>query len=138
MADLPLEEAEVVQGPIEEAGLGMVLFVAPTSTDERLARVAAAGPICIYAIADLGVTGERRDVGGRAIELAERVRSITDLPLIMGVGISTPEQAGALRGRADGVIVGSALVRRVLEASDPSAAAQAVRAAVSELADALR
>ena len=93
VADLPLEEAAVIQRPIEEQGLGMVLFAAPTSSDARLGAIAAAKPMFIYGIADLGVTGERSGSSTRAGELAARIKAVTDVPLVMGVGISTPDQA---------------------------------------------
>jgi tryptophan synthase alpha chain len=137
VADLPLEEAAPIQGPVEEAGLGMVLFAAPTASDERLKAIAAAEPVFIYGIADLGVTGERSEAGDRAARLATRIRAVTDVPLVMGVGISTPDQARRLKGRVDGVIVGSALVRRVIEATDEVAALADVRAAVGDLVEAL-
>ncbi|MDH3261648.1 MAG: tryptophan synthase subunit alpha [Acidimicrobiia bacterium] len=138
VADLPLEEAAAIQDPIEATGLGMVLFAAPTSSNARLEAIAAANPVFIYGIADLGVTGERRGSSSHARELAARIRTVTGLPLVMGVGISTPDQARSLAGEADGIIVGSALVRRVLEAPDEQAALDAVRNAVVELAGALR
>jgi len=138
VADLPLEEAAAIQGPIEAMGLGMVLFAAPTSSAERLRAIAAANPVFIYGVADLGVTGERRESNTRAGDLAARIRGVTSLPLVMGVGISTPDQARSLAGRADGIIVGSALVRRVLEAPDERTAVAEVGAAVSDLAGALR
>jgi tryptophan synthase alpha chain len=138
VADLPLEEAAAIQQPIEATGLGMVLFAAPTSSDLRLEAIAAANPVFIYGIADLGVTGERRGPSSRARELAARVRTVTGLPLVMGVGISTPDQARSLAGEADGIIVGSALVRRVLQAPDEQAALADVRRAMVDLAGALR
>jgi tryptophan synthase alpha chain len=138
VADLPLEEAAAIQGPIEAMGLGMVLFAAPTSSPERLRAIAAANPVFIYGVADLGVTGERRESNTRARDLAVRIRGVTPLPLVMGVGISNPDQARSLAGRADGIIVGSALVRRVLEAPDERTAVAEVGAAVSDLAGALR
>lgn len=138
VADLPLEEAAAIQEPIERHGLGMVLFAAPTATDARLEAIAGAGPMFIYGIADLGVTGERRRSSSHARELAARIRSVTDVPLVMGVGISTPDQARSLTGEADGIIVGSALVRRVLEAPDEPTAITEVRSAVADLAGALR
>ncbi len=138
VADLPLEEAAAVQEPIEAAGLGMVLFAAPTSSDARLQAIADAKPVFIYGIADLGVTGERSGSSSHAHDLAARIRAVTDVPLVMGVGISTPDQARALSGETDGIIVGSALVRRVLEAPDEQSAISEVRSAVADLAGALR
>ena len=138
VADLPLEEAAVIQRPVEAAGLGMVLFAAPTSSDARLRKIAEAKPVFIYGVAELGVTGERRGTSSHAHELAARIRAITGVPLVMGVGISTPDQARSLAGQTDGIIVGSALVRRVLEAPDERSALVEVGAAVADLAGALR
>lgn len=138
VADLPLEEAAIIKEPIEATGLGMVLFAAPTASDARLQSIAAANPVFIYGIADLGVTGERSRSSAHARELAARIRTVTGLPLVMGVGISTPDQARSLAGQVDGIIVGSALVRRVLEAPDEYAAFTEVGSAVAELSGALR
>ncbi len=71
VADLPFEEADPVQRAVEAEGLGMVLFAAPTTTDERLARLAEAGPAFIYGVAEVGVTGEREKSGGRAAAMVE-------------------------------------------------------------------
>ena len=138
VADLPLEEAAAIQEPIEAAGLGMVLFAAPTSSDARLEAIAVANPVFIYGVAELGVTGERRGLSSHALELATRIRRVSGLPLVMGVGISTPDQARSLAGATDGIIVGSALVRRVLEAPNEQVALTEVGAAVADLAGALR
>ncbi len=123
IADIPLEEALPLKPALEGYGLGVVLFAAPTTDDRRLDAIAASGPAFIYGVNDLGVTGERTGATDRGVALAHRIRARTDAPLVMGVGISRPEQVGALRGTADGVIVGSAVVRRVLEAPDAAAAA---------------
>ena len=115
----------------------MALFAAPTTSDRRLERIASARPAFIYGVASLGVTGERTTLSDRAHVLSQRIRSISDAPLVLGVGISTPAQATAAAVDADGVIVGSALVRRVLDASGPAEAVSSVAAAVSDLARAL-
>jgi tryptophan synthase alpha chain len=115
----------------------MVLFVAPTSSDARIEAVAALEPAFIYGVAEMGVTGERARSSGRAVDLARRVRAATDIPLVLGVGISTPEQAAAAGEVADGVIVGTALVRRVLESPSPADAAEALAGAVRALRTAL-
>ena len=133
VADLPLEEARPFKEAAERAGLGMVLFAAPTTSDERIGRIVEAEPVFIYGVADLGVTGERSEASGRAIELAGRIQALTDLPLVMGVGISTPQHAAALAGKTDGVIVGSALVRQVLDAATPEEAVGALSEAVRAL-----
>jgi tryptophan synthase alpha chain len=135
--DMPLEEAAPVEEAAAAHGLGVVLFVAPTSSDERIAQVVAHDPAFIYGVAEMGVTGERQESSGRARELAARVRAHTDIPLVLGVGISTPEQAAAAGEVADGVIVGTALVRRVLEAATPDDAARELAEAVKALKAAL-
>ena len=122
VADLPAEEAAPFQRAFESAGLGMVLFVAPTTDETRLAAIAAAEPVFIYGVAELGVTGVRDTASSRVDELAGRVRTVTDIPLVFGVGISTPAHAAAAAAVGDGVIVGSALVHRVLDAPDAATA----------------
>lgn len=138
IADLPVEESAPFVNAAATAGLGMALFAAPTTSDERLQQIAAARPSFIYGVASLGVTGERAELSGRGSVLADRIRAISDVPLVMGVGISTPEQAASAAANADGIIVGSALVRRVLDAPDPRTAVSSVGDAVRALAAALR
>ncbi len=135
--DMPVEEASVVKRAADENDLGMVLFVAPTSSNARIRAVAELDPVFIYGVAELGVTGERSESSGRAVELAGRVREVTDVPLVLGVGISTPEQAAAAGQVADGVIVGTALVRRVLESPDAATAEASLAEAVAALRSAL-
>ncbi len=126
LPDLPLDEAtdwlEVAAG----AGVETVLLAAPTTPDERLERIAAASSGFLYAVGLLGVTGERSELAGSATVLAERCKKVTDLPVLVGVGISTPDQAAAVCEVADGVVVGSALVRRVLEGATPEEAGELV------------
>jgi tryptophan synthase alpha chain len=137
IADLPADEASPFLDAAHTAGLSMALFVAPTTDEARLQRIVELDPGFLYGIADLGVTGERAAASTRAAELAARVRRTTDLPLVLGVGISTPDQARLAGALADGVIVGTALVRRVLEAEDARAAASSLAGAVADLAAAL-
>jgi len=138
LADLPAEEAASFRSSFDRAGLGLVLFIAPTTGDDRLAAIAGAAPMFLYGVAEVGVTGERAASSNHAETLAARVRAVTDLPLVLGVGISTPEHAARAAAVADGVIVGSALVRRVLDATDAAAAASALHSAVADLAAAVR
>lgn len=138
VADLPADEASPFLAAADTAGLSMALFVAPTTDDARLERIVGLHPGFLYGVAEMGVTGERESASGRAGALAGRVRRATDLPLVLGVGISTPGQAAAAAALADGVIVGTALVRRVLEASDPRSAASELTAAVAEFSAAVR
>jgi tryptophan synthase alpha chain len=138
VADLPAEEASPYLDSAHRHQVGMALFVAPTTSQERLAGIADANPSFLYGVATLGVTGERVELAATATALAARVRAATDVPLVLGVGISTPEQAAAAGSVADGVIVGSALVRTVLEAESAEQAARALGEQVDALAAALR
>ncbi|MEN8112925.1 MAG: tryptophan synthase subunit alpha [Actinomycetota bacterium] len=138
IADLPAEEADPYLAASRAAGLGMALFAAPTTTDARLDVIADADPAFVYGVASLGVTGERTEMSEAIADLSTRIRSRSSVPIVAGVGISTPEQAAAAARHVDGVIVGSAIVRRVLEASSPEAAATSIAEAVTDLAEAVR
>ena len=138
VADLPVDEAEPIAEALRTRDIGLVLFVAPTTTDQRLERVLAAEPPFVYGIAEIGVTGERKAASSHIGSLVARVRQHSDVPVVAGVGIATPDQARSVAAVADGVIVGSALVRRVMEAADSGAAAASLRAAVADLARAVR
>jgi tryptophan synthase alpha chain len=120
--DLPLEEAPAVLEACDEAGIALVPLVAPTTPDERLARIGALARGFLYTVAVTGTTGER-DAGEDGFDaIVRRARASTDVPVALGFGISTPEQAAAAAAAgADGVIVGSRLVRAVAEAADPVA-----------------
>jgi tryptophan synthase alpha chain len=136
--DLPVEESVSLRQAAERHGIGTVLFVAPTSSPDRIRAVADANPVFIYAVAEMGVTGERTESSGNAAMVVERIRAVTDIPIVFGVGISTPEQAAAAGAAgADGVIVGSALVRLVLESTTPAEAATALAERVAAIRDAL-
>jgi tryptophan synthase alpha chain len=138
VADLPVDEAAPFLDAADETGLGMVLFVAPTTDDRRLALIASADPVFIYGIAEVGVTGERSRGSTNLEALSQRVRRVSDVPLVFGVGISSPAHAAAAAASGDGVIVGSAIVRRVLEAPDGDAARSELVAVVEELGVAVR
>jgi tryptophan synthase alpha chain len=136
--DLPVEESGSLRQAAARHGLGVVLFVAPTSDRARVEAVAAAEPVFIYAVAEMGVTGERRQSGGHAGRVVELIRSVTDIPIVFGVGISSPVQAAAAASvGADGVIMGSALVRLALEAPTPDEATMALSTSVKAVVDAL-
>ena len=138
IADLPVDEALPFASALDRHGLGLVLFVAPTTTEARLENVIQASPPFVYGVAELGVTGERNMVSSHIASLVARVRRHSDVPVVAGVGIATPDQARFAAAAADGVIVGSALVRRVMEAGSVAAAEDSLRAAVGELAHAMR
>jgi tryptophan synthase alpha chain len=125
--DLPLDEADEWREEAAAAGVDVVQLVAPTTPDERLGRICAAARGFVYAVGLLGVTGERGAVADSALTLAKRAKLMTDTPVLVGVGISTPDQAVTVSAVADGVIVGSALVRRLLEGEGPAGAAAFVQ-----------
>ena len=119
---MPFEEAQPIQSALDDAGVGMALFAAPTTSESRLREIAAAEPDFIYAVADLGVTGQRDEVSRHLEGLVRRIRGVTSTPIVLGVGISTPEQAAVAASLGDGVIVGSALVAEVLESGTAKSA----------------
>ncbi len=140
LPDLPVEESGPWRREAERHGLATVFVVAPSSRDDRLARITAAGSGFVYAASLMGVTGTRASVGAQAADLVRRTRSGTDLPVCVGLGVSNAEQAAEVAGFADGVIVGSAFVQRLLDApdGDPGAGFAAVRQLAGELAAGVR
>jgi tryptophan synthase alpha chain len=113
LTDLSVEEAESYMGAMGAAGLDTVFLAAPTSTDARLRLVAKYSTGFVYLVSRTGVTGERSALSDALAPLIERTRAVTSLPLAAGFGISTPEQAGVVAKMADGVVVGSAIVRLI-------------------------
>jgi len=111
VTDLPPEEAGEWIAVARGAGLDTVFLASPTSPPQRLRRVAEASRGFVYAISRTGVTGERQALSEDARPLVERLRALTDVPVALGFGLSTPEQVGEAAAVADGVVVGSALVR---------------------------
>jgi tryptophan synthase alpha chain len=129
--DMPLEEAADVRALCDGAGIALVPLVAPTTTEQRFAAIGAQARGFVYTVAVLGITGERTGVAAGLSDVLARVRAHTDVPVAAGFGISTPDDAaGAAAAGADGVIVGSRLVRAALEAVD---AGRDPAAAVGEL-----
>jgi len=117
LTDVSVEEAEVYVNAMRAAGLDTVFLAAPTSTPERLRLVAKYSSGFIYLVSRTGVTGERAELSDSLKPLIDQARAISALPLAAGFGISTPEQAGAVAKLADGVVVGSAIVRLIEENS---------------------
>jgi tryptophan synthase alpha chain len=137
--DVPLEESEAVLSACDEHGIALVPLVAPTTPDERMAAIGRTARGFVYTVSVTGTTGERAAGGGDAATLLARVKAHTELPVALGFGISSGAHAAAAADAgADGVIVGSRLVRAVAEAADnagdPASAAGSV---VAELAAAL-
>ncbi|MGA3186548.1 MAG: tryptophan synthase subunit alpha [Bryobacteraceae bacterium] len=113
LTDVSVEEAEVYVNAMRAAGLDTVFLAAPTSTPERLKLVAKYSSGFIYLVSRTGVTGERAELSDSLQPLIDSTRAISNLPLAAGFGISTPAQAGAVAKIADGVVVGSAIVRLI-------------------------
>ncbi|MBI4932483.1 MAG: tryptophan synthase subunit alpha [Actinobacteria bacterium] len=113
--DLPLEESGPWCVAADAAGIETVMLAAPTAPDERLPRVAARARGFLYSVGLLGVTGERAALASTASALARRLKAITDVPVLVGVGVSNAAQAREACEVADGVVMGASVVRRMLE-----------------------
>ena len=113
VTDLPVEEANAYLIEMQKNDLAPVFLAAPTSTDARLKRIAAASRGFVYAVSRTGVTGARKQVSEDAQTLVRRLRKFTRLPIAVGFGISTPEQFVAVGEYADAAVVGSAIVETV-------------------------
>jgi len=136
--DLIPEEAAEWIAASDRTGLDRVFLVAPSSTDARIVSTAAASRGFVYATAVMGVTGARDAVGGAAATLVGRVRSLApQIPVCVGLGVSSGAQAAEVASFADGVIVGSALVKRLLDSPDAAGVA-AVGELTAELAEGVR
>ncbi len=133
--DMPLEEGDEVLTACDAAGIALVPLVAPTTPDERLARIGARARGFVYTVSVTGTTGERAALSETYGSVIARTKAHTDVPVALGFGIGMPDQADqAAQAGADGVIVGSRLVRAAAEADDPAAA---VRELVKGFAEAL-
>jgi tryptophan synthase alpha chain len=136
--DLIPEEATDWIDATDAAGVDRTFLVAPSSTDARIDRVTRACTGFIYAASTMGVTGARTQVSSAAPVLVERVRVRSDAPIGVGLGVSSAQQAADIAEYADGVIVGSAFVRRILDAPNIDAAKESVREFAAELAGGVR
>lgn len=130
--DLPLEESGEWTVAADAAGVETVMLAAPTAPDDRLPRVTARARGFVYSVGLLGVTGERTSLASTATALAARVKKVTTMPVLVGVGVSNAEQAVEASKVADGVIMGASVVRRMMEGG-----ADAVGTYVSEVRAAL-
>ncbi|MFD1939910.1 MULTISPECIES: tryptophan synthase subunit alpha [Nonomuraea] len=138
LLDLPVQESAAWREHADEQGLATIFVVAPSTKDERLKQITAAGSGFVYAASRMGVTGARDTVGTAADDLVRRTRATTDLPVCVGIGVSASEHAAEIAGFADGVIAGSAFVTALLEAPDQAAGLAAIRALTAELAQGVR
>lgn len=134
---IPDEAAEWLEAS-DRYGLDRVFLVAPSSTPERLVSTSAACRGFVYAASTMGVTGERAQVGARAAELVAATRAAGAAHVCVGLGVSRPEHAAQVGRYADGVIVGSALVRALTEAPDPAAGLDRLASTTAALAEAVR
>ncbi|NUO60123.1 MAG: tryptophan synthase subunit alpha [Hamadaea sp.] len=121
--DLPLDELDQLTAP----GIAVSLLASPATPDDRLAEIGRRSQGFVYAVSIMGTTGERDRLAPSAVTLAARVKQVTDLPVLIGFGISSPEQAAEAAEVADGVIVGAAVMRRILDGASPSAVGTFVR-----------
>ncbi len=135
--DLPPEASSELASALDETGLALVPLAAPTTPPKRLETIAAAARGFVYLVSDTRVTGERDDVPDGLRDLVDSVRDVAAVPVAVGFGIGTPEQAAAVGEFADGVIVGTRLVRAVGEAPDARAAAEAVGSFLRAARDAM-
>ena len=115
LPDLPLEESEPWCRAADHEGVETVMLAAPTAPDDRLPRIAARTRGFVYSVGLLGVTGERASLAATATSLAARLKKITDVPVLVGVGVSNAEQAFEASRVADGVVQGASIVRRLME-----------------------
>jgi tryptophan synthase alpha chain len=114
--DLPLEESDVLVHPAQARGIDVIQLVAPTSSPQRIEKIVKQARGFVYLVSVTGVTGVRREVSSALQPLISRLQGLTDLPVCVGFGISSPEQAQqVVDWGADGVIVGSAFVRKLAE-----------------------
>lgn len=126
LPDLPLEESAAWEEAAADAGVDTVMLAAPVTPAERLHRICRRSRGFVYGVTVMGVTGARKEMAAGAATLGDRLKAATDLPVLMGFGVSAPEQAVALSEHADGVIIASALMRRFLDGDEPVAVASLV------------
>ena len=127
LPDVPLEEIGPWAEAADHAGIETVMLAAPTAPDERLPRICARARGFVYGVGLLGVTGVRERLAASAELMARRLKAVTEIPVIVGVGVSTPQQAVEVCRSADGVAVGSAVVQRMIDGTGPEGVASLVR-----------
>lgn len=133
--DLPVEESDGLRRAAADSGLAWIPLVAPTSSPQRVETITSSATGFVYAVSTLGVTGERGSLSERAAKVVAACRAATDLPVLVGIGVSTPQHALEATAEADGVVIGSAVVRLVLEQG--AAAASAFLGTIRDALDAI-
>jgi tryptophan synthase alpha chain len=139
--DLPVEEAGELSRLAADRDFKLILLVTPTTSPERAEKIVKACSGFVYVVSVVGITGERTTVSRQAREVVARLRTMTDLPLCVGFGVSRPQHVRELKDIADGVIVGSALVKKLEAAGTPEGRTKAleeVRKLVKELSAVLQ
>lgn len=134
IADLPYEEKAEADEVAAKYGVDVISLIAPTS-EQRIQMIAKESKGFIYLVSSMGVTGVRSQITTDVEKIAKSIKEVTDVPVAIGFGISTPEQAAEMAGKADGSIVGSAIVRMI--AADGENATEKVKAYVKSMADAV-
>jgi tryptophan synthase alpha chain len=135
--DLPLEEAPPAREALNKEGLALVPLVAPTTPDERRRAICESAQGFVYVVSTVGTTGERAELPPELSDLVAATKDEAEVPVAVGFGISTPEQAAAVGRLADGIIIGSRLVRAVADAHDAASATAAVSDLLRGSAEAL-
>jgi tryptophan synthase alpha chain len=136
--DLPPEEGEGFHAELRARGVDPILLAAPTTRPERLEMLAKRTAGFLYLVSLTGTTGARSELSATLEREVRAVRAVSDVPVCVGFGVSTPEQAARVASFADGVVVGSAVVERIERAASPDAAVEAAASFVAELKRALR
>ena len=136
--DLTIEESSRWKDAVESSAINSIYVVAPSTTDARLEKVTSRCAGFIYAASLMGVTGTRTSVSSGAADLVTRIRKSSQTPVAVGLGVSTREQAKGVAAYADGVIVGSAFINKLLEATDEESGLQAVQELAAELSKGVR
>ena len=136
--DLPPEEGETLHDALRARGVDPILLAAPTTQPERLEMLAKRTAGFLYFVSLTGTTGARQEISQTIEKEVRAVRAVSDVPVCVGFGVSTPEHAARIAAFADGVVVGSAVVERIERASSRDAAIEAVSAFVEELKRPLR
>lgn len=126
LPDIPLEELDPWAAAAGGAGVETVLLAAPTADDDRLTRICERAQGFVYGVGLLGITGVRAELAASAKVIAGRLKALTEKPVLVGVGIGTPAQAVEVSTVSDGVVVGSAIVQRMLDGAGPEGVAELV------------
>jgi tryptophan synthase alpha chain len=127
LPDLPLEETGTWTAAADDAGIETILLAAPTAPDERLPRICERSRGFVYGVGLVGITGVRDSLAASAMDIARRLKAVTDKPVLIGVGVGTPAQAVEVSTVSDGVVVGSAIVDRMLSGAGPEGVGALVR-----------